>query len=124
MTDNSLSKILYLDGKSESFGVYVSKIEVYVEFMGVGDALDPMMMANCPTKSEFTVLDLTNPTNGPLVELYKANKKLCAIIALGQGKSHGIALLGKMKSDDFPNGLAHEFVAKAKRRISPRTRVR
>ena len=53
MTDNSLSKIPYWDGKSESFGVYVSKIEAYAEFMGVGDALDPVLMANCPTKSEF-----------------------------------------------------------------------
>jgi hypothetical protein len=99
----------------EIFGVYVSKIEAYAVFMGVGDALDPVMMANCPTKSEFALLDVTNPTNGPLVELYKANKKLCATIALGQGKSHGIALLGKTKSDHFPNGLACEFVVKAKK---------
>ena len=62
---------------------------------------------------------MTNPTNGPLVELYKANKKLCAIIVLGQGKSHGIALLGKMKSDDFSNGLAHKFVVKAKKANGP-----
>ena len=81
--------------------------------------MDPVLMANCPTKSEFAVLDVTNPTNGPLVELYKANKKLCAIIALGQGKSHGIALLGKTKSSEFPNGLAHEFVAKAKKANKP-----
>ena len=83
MTDNSLNKIPYWDGKSESFGVYVSKIEAYAEFMGVGDALDPVLMANCLTKLEFAVLDVTNPTNGPLVELYKANMKLCAIIVLG-----------------------------------------
>ncbi len=110
MTDNSLSKIPYWDGKSESFGVYVGKIEAHTEFMGVGDALDPVLMANCPTKLEFAVLDVLDPANGPLVELYKANKKLCTIIALGQGKSHGIALLGKTKRDDFPNGLAHELL--------------
>jgi hypothetical protein len=119
MSDNSLSKIPYWDGKAESFGVYVSKIEAYAEFMGVGDALDPVLMANCPTKSEFAVLDVTDPANAILIELYKANKKLCAIIALGQGKSHGIALLGKTKSDDFPNGLAYEFVAKAKKANKP-----
>jgi hypothetical protein len=56
MTDNSLSKITYWDEKAESFGVYVSKIEAYAEFMGVGDALDPVLMANCPTKSEFAVM--------------------------------------------------------------------
>jgi len=75
--------------------MYVSKIEAYAKFMGIGDALDHILMVNCPTKSEFVVIDTTNPTNMPLVELYKVNKKLCAIIALGQGKSHGIALLGK-----------------------------
>jgi hypothetical protein len=119
MTDNSMSKIPYWDGKSESFGVYIIKIEAYAEFMGVGGALDPVLMANCPNKSEFPVIDATNPINGPLVELYKANKKLCTIIALGQGKSHGIALLGKTKSEDYPNGLAHEFVAKAKKANKP-----
>ena len=104
MTDNSLSKIPYWDGKAESFGVYVSKIEAYAKFVGVGDALDPVLMANCPTKFKFVVIDITNPTNMPLVELHKANKKLCAIIALGQDKSHGIALLGKTKGEDYPNG--------------------
>ena len=99
--------------------MYVSKIEAYAKFMGVGDLLDPVLMANCPTKSEFVVIDVMNPTNVPLVELYKANKKLCAIITLGQGKSHGIAQLGKAKSNDYPNGLAHEFVAKATKANKP-----
>ena len=53
------------------------------------------------------------------MELYKANKKLCAIIASGQGKSHGMALLGKTKCDDYPNGLAWEFVVKAKKANKP-----
>jgi len=106
MTDNCLSKIPYWDGKAESFCVYVSKIEAYAEFVGIGDALDPILMANCPTKLEFAAIDVTNPTNVPLVELYKANKKLCTIIALEQGKSHGIALLCKTKSEDYHNGLA------------------
>jgi hypothetical protein len=35
---------------AESVGVYVRKIEGYAEFVGVGDALDPELMANCPTK--------------------------------------------------------------------------
>jgi len=87
--------------------------------MGVGDTLDPVIMENFPTKSEFVVIDVRNPANVPLVELYKANKKLCTIIALGQGKSHGIALLSKTKSDDYPNGLAYEFVAKAKKANKP-----
>ena len=119
ITQNSLRKIPYWDGKAESFGVYISKIKAYAKFMGIGDALDPILMVNCPTKLEFAVIDVMNPTNMPLVELYKANKKLCAIIALGHGKSHGIALFGKTRSKDYTNGLAFEFVAKAKKANKP-----
>ena len=60
------------------------------------------LMKNCPTQSEFAVLDIMMPDSQELIELYRANMKLCAIIALGQGKSHGMALLGKTKNDDFP----------------------
>jgi hypothetical protein len=112
MTDNSLSKIPHWDRNAESFGVYLSKIEAHAEIMGVGDVLN--LVANCPTKS----VDVTNPTNMPLVELYKANEKLCATIALGQGKSHGIALLGEMKNNDCPNGLAYELVARPRRQTA------
>jgi hypothetical protein len=99
--------------------VYVSKIKAYAEFVGVGDALDPMMMENCPTRSELVVLDVMKPENRILVNLYKANKKLCAIIALGQGKSHSMALLGKTENDEFPNGKALEFIEKAKKANKP-----
>ena len=104
MAENSLSKIPYWDGKAENFGVYVSKIEAYAEFMGVGDALDPVMMANCPTKSEFAVIDQTNPANTPLVELYKANKKLCAIIALGRARVMVLLCWGRRKVKTIPMG--------------------
>ena len=100
MSKSSLGKISLWDRKVKSFGVYVSKIMAYAEFVGVGDALDPILMKNCPTWLEFVVLDITRPINQQLVELYPANKKLCAIIILGQGKSHGMAFLGKTKNDD------------------------
>ena len=54
MTDNSPSKTPYWDSKAESCGVYVSKKEAYAEFMGIGDVLDPVLMVNCPTGSEFS----------------------------------------------------------------------
>jgi hypothetical protein len=54
--------------------VCVSKITAYVKFMGVGDTLNPALMANCPTKSEFTVIDIMNLTNMPLAELYKSKQ--------------------------------------------------
>jgi len=41
------------------------------------------------------------------------------MIALGQGKSHGMVLLSKTKSDGYPNGIAREFVEKAKKANKP-----
>ena len=102
MTNNCLSKILYWDGKAENVGVYISKIEAYAEFLDIGDALDLVLMANCLTRSEFAEIDITSPANLPLVELYMANKKLCATIALGQGKSYGIAMWGKQSLTIIP----------------------
>ncbi len=86
MSKSGLSKILDWDGKTESFGVYVSKIEAYAKFLDMGDVLDTDLMQNFPTKLEFVVLDVTSPNNQQLAELYWANKELCAIIMLGQGK--------------------------------------
>ncbi len=53
--------------KGGEFGVYVSKIEASAKFMGMGDAMDPVMMANCLTKSEFTLIETKNLTNVTLL---------------------------------------------------------
>ena len=85
----------------------------------MGDALDLVLMKNCPTGSEFAVLNIMKSNNQQLVGLYRANKKLCTIIVLCQGKSHRTTLLGKTKNDDFPNGLAWEFIYKARQANKP-----
>ena len=119
MSKSSLSKIPFWDGKAKGFGVSISKIEANAEFVCVGDVLDPVLIKTCPTRSEFVVLDITRPNNQQFIELYRANKKLRAIIALGQGKNHGMALPGKTKTDDYPNRLAWEFINKAKKTNKP-----
>ena len=40
----------------------------------MGDVLDLILMKNCPTQSEFAILDITRPDNQQLVKLYQANK--------------------------------------------------
>ena len=104
MAENSLSKIPYWDGKAENFGVYVSKIEAYAEFMGVGDALDPKMMANCPTKSEFAAIDQSNPASAPLVELYKANKNCALLLCWGRARVMVLLCWGKRRARTIPMG--------------------
>jgi hypothetical protein len=76
-------------------------------------------MVNGPTLSEFVVLDVSLPDNQSLIELYKVNKKLCTTVGLGQGKSHGMGLLSKTKSDDYLNGLAWKFMEKVKKANKP-----
>ena len=73
MSENILSKIPFLDGNAKSFGVYATKIEAYAEFVGSRDALDPILMTNCPTLLELVALDVTMPDNQNLIDLYKAN---------------------------------------------------
>ena len=57
MSENSLSKIPYWDEKAESLGVHVCKIQLNAEFFRVrDDKFNPVLMENCPTRSELTVL--------------------------------------------------------------------
>ena len=58
--------------KTESFEVYISKIKAYAEFMGIGDTLDPILMANCPTRMEFAEIDVPKSVNHSLIDLYRA----------------------------------------------------
>ena len=63
MSEKRLSKIPFWDGKSKNFGAQVSKIEAYAEFVGIGNALDPILMENYPTWLEFMSLDIIRPDN-------------------------------------------------------------
>ena len=112
MSKNSLSKISYWDKKAESLGVFIHKIQAYAKFIGVREGLNPILMMNCPTQLEYGAIDVVKPENQTLVDLYKANEKLCAIFALGHGKSHRTALLSKTKSENH-NRLELEIVRKA-----------
>ena len=102
MSKNILSKIPYMDRKAEDFGVYVSKIEACTEVFCIGDALDPILIENYPTQSEFVAPNNTNPQDQELIQLCKENKIHCAIIMLGQGKSLGLAVLSKTKMMILP----------------------
>ena len=89
MSENSLSKIPYWDEKAESLGVHVCKIQLNAEFFRVrDDNLNPVLMMKCPTQLGYGAINVVKPGNLTIVDLYKKNEILCAIIVLGQGKSH------------------------------------
>jgi hypothetical protein len=118
MSKSSLSRTLFCDRKPETFRVYVSKIEVYTKLVGTRDALDPISMEKCPTLEPVAV-HITMPKNQILIDLYKENTNLCAIIVPGQGKSHRMAILRKIKSNDYANRLAWELISKAMKANKP-----
>lgn len=60
------------------------------------------------------MIDATKPENQILIELYKANKKLCMIIMMGSGESHGIVLLSQKKWW-LSKWKTSEFIEKAKK---------
>ncbi len=57
---------------------------MYAEFVGISDALIPVLMQNCTTQSEIEELEIKKVSNQGLIDQYKSNKKLCANIVLGQ----------------------------------------
>jgi hypothetical protein len=85
MSEKCLGKIPYWDEKAESLGVHVCKIQADAEFIHVRDEMNPVLMLKCPSQLGYGTNDVVKPENPTLVNLYKANEILCAIITLGQG---------------------------------------
>ena len=115
-TGNSLSStaITKWDGRNETAGRYISQFEAIAEFYDCGDALDEMAMADCPTKSEYRALNLTQDEGKRLAKLYKANAKMSATFSLGQLSDHGLDYINKTKTDDHPQGLVWKALAALK----------
>mmetsp|Transcript_8277 Transcript_8277/g.14995 ORF Transcript_8277/g.14995 Transcript_8277/m.14995 type:complete len:89 (+) Transcript_8277:239-505(+) len=82
--------------------------------------MDETDMVNCPTKSEYAVLDLTIADGKARAKLYKQNKRICAIMVLGQGSDHSLAGIKKTKTTDHPHGMAWKTVAAMKKNNKPK----
>jgi hypothetical protein len=116
-----ISTVPKWDGKVESCAMYLAQISALAEYHDCGDALDPIAMTGCPTKSEF---DLLQPTTTDLDEkhkrkLYLANKRILAIMTLGMTTSHGLAVIQKTVSTDFPQGKAFRVIEILKQKCKP-----
>ena len=123
--DNNESKGLMTpiwDGKAESCSRYLDQIEALAEYYDCGDALDSIkMLANCPTKTEFDAFAVgtTDPTELAKIKLYKANKRKCTIITLGQKSDYGMLVIKKTKTKDFPQGVAYRIIEILKKKNKP-----
>ena len=106
------------DRKAESCPEYLSQIEALMEYQDCGDALDAKEMQNCPTITDYETLGTTNPNDIAKAKLYQANKKLCAIIMLGQKTDNGLSVISKTKSN-FPQGIAYHVLKMLKAKNKP-----
>ena len=115
----SMSAIPKWDGKAESCPRYLLQLEALAKFYDCGDALDESEMANRPTKAAFTLLDKTNAAKKQAVDLYKANKRMVAIMTLGQGSDHELTVIKKTKKVDHPAGVLHRAITMLKKKNKP-----
>ena len=115
MSDKAKSvSVLKWDGKADSCPRYLVKIRALAEFHSCGDTLDETEMVKCPTVTHFKVLStqMTRSADEDCqIKLYKLNKRLCAIIMLGQESDHGLAVMeGTVEAGVHPHGLGYKFV--------------
>ena len=62
--------------------------------------------------------DLTDAGDLRNRKLYEQNRKICAMIVLGQQTDHGLALLTKMKGTGYPHGRANLFLSQMRTRYT------
>ena len=98
------------DGRTESCPRYLVQLEALSGYYGCRDVLDETAIVNFPTKAAYTALDKADDVNKPAIGLYQSNKNMVAIMTLGQGSDHGLAVIKKTKSVDHLNGLLHRSI--------------
>ncbi len=81
-----------------------------LEYHDSGDAIDRVAMHNCPTKAEYNALVLTDANEIKKTMLYCQNKRACVIMVLRQTSDHGLAIITKTKTDDYPHGLSYKVI--------------
>ena len=116
-----LSTVLIWDGKTTTTAMYIAKLEAMMEYHDSGDAMDKAIMATCPTKTEYDCFVVsTDPDEKKLAKLYQMNKRACAIMVIGQKTNHGLVMIEKTKTVNYPHGLAWEAIETMKRKNKPK----
>ena len=112
------------DGKAKFCPRYLAKIKALAEYYNCGDALDEAEMKNCPNLTEFKLLSSNSSRTADEdrnIELYKMNKRLCAIIVLGQDSDHRlVAMDGTVIAGLQPHGRAYKFLKVLNSKYKPK----
>ena len=98
------------NGKQDSFARYYAKVHALAVYYDCGDAFDVAKMVKLPKKSEYDALDLTKDSDKELAALYNANKQMCTLIVLGQDLDHGLAMINRTLTPEYPHGNTTRFM--------------
>lgn len=110
------------DGKKESFDKFDAQVQSVAVLLGCEDALDESLMtALLPTDTEYAGYDQAaiNGANAGNAKMYQDNKKMCALLVLAQGSSHGLAMINKTKGPDKKYGRADQIMKSMKKKYAP-----
>ncbi len=53
-------------------------------------------------------------------KLYQQNKRACTIMVIGQKTNHGLAMVEKTKTDDYPHGTSWKAIETMKQKNKPK----
>ena len=88
------------DGKDESWSLWNVKFHSLAVY-------HDCEMKDCPTKTEYKGLELTQTDGKRKANLCKSITGLVAIFTLGQQTAHGLGYLEQTKTDDFPSEIVY-----------------
>ena len=109
------------DGTDSRSGQYLAKTKALAVYYGYGDTLMASTMRDLPTQSEYALLPVgtTDVLEKKKQKLYDDNKRMAAIIVLGQQSDHGLSMMESTVTADQPHGVVHEFLTQVKIKYKP-----
>lgn len=118
-TTARLNEIPKWDGTAENMPMYMSMITALCESQSLDHVLEESKMTDLPTKSEYESLDPSDQSNAGRIAKYKANKRVVAILTLGQKSAHGLATINKTKVGGHSAGVVWKVMKLWEKKYKP-----
>ena len=106
------------DGKQASAGRYMAQVEATAIYYDFGNAIDSTSVIPMKGKYDLAVGE-TNTAEKKTRKLFEENRRICAMVVLGQQTDHWLALLMKTKNSDYSHGKAQLFLSQMRTRYTP-----
>jgi hypothetical protein len=121
-TSNTKVDIPCWDCTRDSYSTYSFKINALCSVLKCSDALNPTKMANCPTQSEYDLLDQNSAdlVVQDKIKIWKANDILTGYFLLGQDGTTVVNAIKETMNDEFPMGRPYLALQKLNRVYKPK----